>query len=620
VSSAPLQRPPGPPQRPSRPAQRPPTPDQISPTVAQISLTTAQRPTVVAQIPPTPEQRPPTPEQRPPTPEQRPPTSAQKPPTLTQTPPTLAQRPPTPPERTPSVTEINVLLLGETGVGKSTFINAFVNYLVFDTLQQAEQGEPVVLIPVSFLITVGDQFDEFIVKFGDTDSNENHENQGQSVTQQCKSYIFNLNDKLRLRLIDTPGMGDTRGIDQDEKNIDHILTYVNNLPHLNAICLLLKPNTSRLNVFFRSCVNQLLAYITPIGYNNIIFCFTNARSTFFAPGNTGPLLRQMLKTKHHDDIPFQKKNTFCLDSESFRYLAGRKRDVNFDDFQKRECINSWTTSVTESVRLLDFIRTREPYYLNDWQSLRKFALEISLLARPLMETLRLILYNWKLRETGLTDKTVMLNSNPVITTICSNCAYSNIVQVGPFCVVEYGSVKKSTAERCSCPSNERHFLIESTVQHSFVVRQIGLSAEEFRSIFYHFLFKCERLTYFLQQKDLSNQKDPFTPVIERFLEEEQQISDNVNIDLIMNKKVKEALRSIKQVRQNDNQHLIKSNEKLSLNEIYQIVDELKSKQTVQQQTESIKKGRQLMMEINEYQVNIPTIINKTFVELTNSLP
>ena len=141
-------------------------------------------------------------------------------------------------------------------------------------------------------------------------------------------------------------MGDTRGLDQDEKNIQHILTYVNNLSHINAICLLFKPNASRLNIFFRSCIHQLFTYLTPIGYQNIIFCFTNARSTFYAPGDTGPLLRQMLKQEHLDDIPFQKQNTFCFDSESFRYLAARKCNVEFDDFQKEECWKSWTTSVS----------------------------------------------------------------------------------------------------------------------------------------------------------------------------------------------------------------------------------------------------------------------------------
>ncbi|CAF1428491.1 unnamed protein product [Rotaria sordida] len=147
-----------------------------------------------------------------------------------------------------------------------------------------EQRDPAVVIPVSFITTTGDNFDEITVKFGDVDSNENFQNQGQSVTQHCRSYIIDLNEKVRLRLIDTPGIGDTRGFDQDEINMNNILTYINQLSHINAVCLLLKPTNSKLDVFFRSCVKQLLTYLTPDGYGNIIFCFTNSRSTFYAPG------------------------------------------------------------------------------------------------------------------------------------------------------------------------------------------------------------------------------------------------------------------------------------------------------------------------------------------------
>ncbi|CAF4227378.1 unnamed protein product, partial [Rotaria sordida] len=111
-----------------------------------------------------------------------------------------------------------------------------------------------------------------------------------------------------------------------------------------------------------------------------------------------------------------------FDSESFRYLAARKCGVEFDEFVKQKCINNWTRSVAESVRLLHFILNLKPYNLNEWQSIRKAVLEISILARPLMETLRLILYNWKLRETGTVTKGIVLNSNFVRTELCSNCA------------------------------------------------------------------------------------------------------------------------------------------------------------------------------------------------------
>jgi hypothetical protein len=255
---------------------------------------------------------------------------------------------------------INILLLGETGVGKSTFINAFANYLTFNTMQQAEQGRPVVLIPVSFLITVGNNFDEYIVKFGDVDgsNNEDFEHPGQSVTQHCRSYVFNVdyNHGKKVCIIDTPGFGDTRGIDQDDYNMTHILEYIRDLSHLDAVCFLLKPNESRLNIFFRSCFIQLFSLLGPNIADNILFCFTNSRSTFYTPGNTAPLLKKMLTSLSKNDIPFKQANTFCFDNESFRYLVALRNKIPFSVHDKQEYEMSWTKSVTEANRLLDYIR------------------------------------------------------------------------------------------------------------------------------------------------------------------------------------------------------------------------------------------------------------------------
>ncbi|CAF1480103.1 unnamed protein product, partial [Rotaria sp. Silwood1] len=44
-------------------------------------------------------------------------------------------------------TDINVLLMGQTGVGKSTFINALANYLCNDTLEEVTNDQMQILIP-----------------------------------------------------------------------------------------------------------------------------------------------------------------------------------------------------------------------------------------------------------------------------------------------------------------------------------------------------------------------------------------------------------------------------------------------------------------------------------------
>ncbi|CAF1071090.1 unnamed protein product [Adineta steineri] len=363
----------------------------------------------------------------------------------------------------PLPSEISVLLLGQTGTGKSTFINAFINYLMFNTLQEAEQGEPAVAIPVSFPLAVGDHFEEITVQFGDADPNENHENEGRSVTQECRSYIIDLNQRLRLRLIDSPGFGDTRGFDQDQINMNHIFTYINQLSHLNAVCLLLKPSDSKLDIFFESCVRQLLTYLTPSGYGNIIFCFTNSRSTFYKPGNGGALLNRMLKANQFKNISFARKNTFCFDSESFRYLPARKCKVEFEDYIKKESTGSWTKSVTESIRLIEFIRTLQPYDINKKESLRKAAFDATMLARPLLETLRLMIYNQNLAQRGCAEKRLIIETNWIDNKICSHCAENYVTKIGLFNIVEYIPTKRKKREKNRnklVASNERLSLDE----------------------------------------------------------------------------------------------------------------------------------------------------------------
>ncbi|CAF2857121.1 unnamed protein product [Rotaria sp. Silwood2] len=95
-------------------------------------------------------------------------------------------------------------------------------------------------MPVSLMMTIGDHFEEKIIKFGNEDSNEDHDHPGQSVIQNCRSYVLPLlNTQMKVRMIDASGMEDTRGLTQDDVNIQHIISYISNLLYLNAMCILL---------------------------------------------------------------------------------------------------------------------------------------------------------------------------------------------------------------------------------------------------------------------------------------------------------------------------------------------------------------------------------------------
>ena len=300
---------------------------------------------------------------------------------------------------------INIILLGESGVGKSTFINALANYLRFDSLEDAEKHEPTVVIPASFVLTTGNDFHEQIVQLGNPDSNEAHNKVGHSVTQRCQCYVLDIAGGKKLRIIDTPGFGDSRGLDHDERNIKEIFDFSLTLPYLNGICFLLKPNMSKLHSYFQSCCNLLLDYFGPRIREHLIFCFTNARSTFFAPGDTRPLLTACFQSLSSTDIPFHIDNTYCFDSESFRYLVAIRCSVGFVPTQRREFEQSWLKSVAETKRFREYLGQQKALRQSEaWQSHTHARLQIGCLVRPICEAIRHLSRNTVLYDSGCSIK------------------------------------------------------------------------------------------------------------------------------------------------------------------------------------------------------------------------
>ncbi|KAL2755447.1 hypothetical protein ACRALDRAFT_1082323 [Sodiomyces alcalophilus JCM 7366] len=286
--------------------------------------------------------------------------------------------------------ELNILILGETGVGKSTFINAFINYLLFDSLDEAmDDDELSYLVPCSFSMQYVDKDDidaGFVqkdVKVGDSDDNEKDGTHGQSATQGTKVHRIAIGNQV-LRLIDTPGIGDTRGVEQDQKNMENILATVGHHDNIHGILVLLKPNMSRLTLMFRFCVNELLTHLHRDAARNLVFGFTNTRQTNYMPGDSYKPLQTLIRGHKSIDIKLGRETVFCFDSESFRYLAARKEAGiemgNVDDFR-----SSWHRSAIEARRLMARFDSLQPHATKNTLSINSVRQIVIGLTKPMAD-------------------------------------------------------------------------------------------------------------------------------------------------------------------------------------------------------------------------------------------
>ena len=117
---------------------------------------------------------------------------------------------------------ISLLVVGQTGSGKTTLLNAFINALLD--------------------IQITDDFRYKIII-----ENFNH-SQAYSMTDSVN--IYNIKPQRNIpaiKIIDTPGFGDTRGIAQDKIIRDQIAdTFKKDLNTINAICFVAQSSNARL--------------------------------------------------------------------------------------------------------------------------------------------------------------------------------------------------------------------------------------------------------------------------------------------------------------------------------------------------------------------------------------
>ncbi|CAF1034179.1 unnamed protein product [Rotaria magnacalcarata] len=248
----------------------------------------------------------------------------------------------------------NILLIGETGAGKSTFINYLYNYFNKGELNNLKN-----VIPCKYHPITTEEFSHHELNINDNT---------QSKTNGCTRYIFtDRTINKQYLFIDTPGLSDTRSVAQNEINMNKIIETVTQLDNLTAIILIVNGSMSRLTMNFRYAINCLNSNIPDIVLENVIVILTNVKKhespfdirVLNLHGNIYPFYMQngafvsdprTWSKSIHDELQYEWNHSMNQ-MKSILQTIDSFQQTSIDSFVKMKEIRNELKSIIHQVRL-----------------------------------------------------------------------------------------------------------------------------------------------------------------------------------------------------------------------------------------------------------------------------
>ena len=188
-----------------------------------------------------------------------------------------------------------MLLIGETGSGKTSLINLFCNCALIESLGGDEQQ-------------LGMQMSK-VKAFHDITLESSESKKMESKTSGAKEYFTMLN-KLDIGIIDTPGFGDTRGFEKDSENIKKIIEILKHTEHINCVCLVINGRSARLTSSIKYVLSEITTILPQEVVNNLIVIFSNTNDELELTFDVEELNRYFHKKITSDKI-FYIENPCC---------------------------------------------------------------------------------------------------------------------------------------------------------------------------------------------------------------------------------------------------------------------------------------------------------------------
>ena len=152
--------------------------------------------------------------------------------------------------------DLAVVVVGESGAGKSTFLNYVANYFLGGS-------------PSALQVIIGSRLHAANVGGAQQTEMASHD-QSVSQTQESQQYVFG-----RFVFVDTPGLNDTRGVGNDVTNMQLILDAVTRFRTIAALVVVINGSLARFTSSLQLVLTMLASNLPASALGNVFVLLTH---------------------------------------------------------------------------------------------------------------------------------------------------------------------------------------------------------------------------------------------------------------------------------------------------------------------------------------------------------